>query len=56
MWSEYQRLVGPSFPLHEVERFSFYERAKKAFAVVATGETAMYGNIIIKKGVVEGED
>ena len=34
-----------------VERFAFYERAKKAYAVVMTGETAKYGNIILKKGV-----
>lgn len=34
-----------------IERFAFYERAKKAFAVVMTGETAKYGNIILKKGV-----
>jgi L-fucose mutarotase len=35
-----------------VERFAFYERARKAFAVVATSETALYANIILKKGVV----
>jgi L-fucose mutarotase len=34
-----------------VERFAFYERARKAFAVVMTGETAKYGNVILKKGV-----
>ncbi|MEM7736298.1 MAG: L-fucose mutarotase [Deinococcota bacterium] len=34
-----------------VERFAFYERAKTAFAVLMTGETAKYGNIILKKGV-----
>ena len=34
-----------------IERFDFYERAKSAFAVVVTGETAKYGNIILKKGV-----
>lgn len=34
-----------------VERHAFYERAQKAFAVVMTGETRKYGNIIIKKGV-----
>lgn len=34
-----------------VERFAFYERARKAFAVVMTGETAKYGNLILKKGV-----
>jgi L-fucose mutarotase len=35
-----------------VERFAFYERAKKAYAVIATSETALYANIIIKKGVI----
>ena len=35
-----------------IERFAFYERAKKSFAVVMTGETAKYGNIILKKGVI----
>lgn len=34
-----------------IERFAFYERAKKAFAVVVTGEKRKYGNIIVKKGV-----
>jgi len=34
-----------------IERFAFYERAKKAFAVVVTGESRIYGNIIVKKGV-----
>jgi len=34
-----------------VERFAFYDQAQKAFAVVMTGETAKYGNIILKKGV-----
>lgn len=38
-------------PIARVERFAFYERAKQAFAVVMTGETAKYGNIILKKGV-----
>lgn len=37
--------------IERVERFAFYERAKSAFAVVMTGETAKYGNIILKKGV-----
>lgn len=34
-----------------IERFAFYERARSAFAVVITGETGKYGNIILKKGV-----
>ncbi|MGJ8641844.1 MAG: L-fucose mutarotase [Luteolibacter sp.] len=40
-------------PVERVERFAFYERAKSAFAVVMTGETAKYGNIILRKGVTE---
>jgi len=35
-----------------IGRFAFYERTRKAFAVVVTGETAKYGNIILKKGVI----
>jgi L-fucose mutarotase len=38
-------------PIARIERFAFYERAKQAFAVVMTGETAKYGNIILIKGV-----
>lgn len=37
--------------VERVERFAFYEQAKKAYAVVMTGDTAKYGNIILKKGV-----
>ncbi|UCC50789.1 MAG: L-fucose mutarotase [Anaerolineaceae bacterium] len=38
-------------PIQRIERFAFYDRAKDAFAIVMTGETAKYGNIILKKGV-----
>jgi L-fucose mutarotase len=38
-------------PTERIERFAFYERARNAFAVVMTGETAKYGNILLKKGV-----
>lgn len=38
-------------PIQRLDRFAFYERARQAFAVVMTGETAKYGNIILKKGV-----
>lgn len=38
-------------PIARIERFAFYDRARKAFAVVMTGETVKYGNIILKKGV-----
>ena len=36
-----------------LERFEFYERAKKAYAIVVTGESAIYANVILKKGVVK---
>lgn len=39
-------------PVERMERFAFYDRAKEAFAVVMTGETSKYGNIILKKGVI----
>jgi L-fucose mutarotase len=38
-------------PIQRIDRFEFYDRAKEAFAVVMTGETAKYGNIILTKGV-----
>jgi L-fucose mutarotase len=38
-------------PIQRIERFAFYERAREAFGVVMTGETAKYGNVILKKGV-----
>jgi len=46
----------PGTPVVEhIERFTFYERAKQAFAVVMTGETVKYGNILLKKGVIPPE-
>lgn len=56
IWDVYDRIIrasGEKFDGFEnVERFAFYERAKNAYAVVATGESALYANIILKKGVV----
>lgn len=56
IWEEYRKVILKSKePLSDfefIERFAFYERAKKAFAVIATGESALYANIILKKGVV----
>ncbi|MCL2277691.1 MAG: L-fucose mutarotase [Treponema sp.] len=43
----------PKTPATErIERFTFYEKVKTAYAVVMTGETVKYGNIILKKGVI----
>jgi L-fucose mutarotase len=51
----YRQVIEKHYPqcpaTERVERFAFYEQAKKAFVVVITGETAKYGNIILKKGV-----
>lgn len=56
IWDEYKKIVesheSKANKIEFVERFAFYERAKKAYAVVATGEKALYANIILKKGVV----
>ena len=54
IWDEYAEIIKPytDEKLEQVERFEFYERAKKAYAVVMTGEKALYANIILKKGVV----
>lgn len=54
IWDEYAKIIKPytDEQMIEVERFEFYERAKKAYAVVMTGESALYANIILKKGVV----
>ena len=38
-------------PIQRIDRFAFYERARQAYCVVMTGETATYGNILLKKGV-----
>jgi L-fucose mutarotase len=50
-WHEVTKHWPNSYPIVKIERFAFYERARKAFAVVMTGETRTYANIILKKGV-----
>ncbi|WP_139992551.1 L-fucose mutarotase [Paenibacillus paridis] len=56
IWEQYRAIIeqrtGLSEPFEQVERFAFYERAKKAYAVIATGESALYANLILKKGVI----
>ena len=46
-------LPGKKIQLVRIERFAFYERAKKAFAVIATGEPLFYGNVILSKGSID---
>ena len=46
------KVTNPNVPpISRIDRYEFYERTKTAFAVVMTGETAKYGNILLKKGV-----
>ena len=55
IWREYRKTaqsLDGNFREGNLERFAFYERAKNAYAVVATGEDAVYANIILKKGVI----
>jgi L-fucose mutarotase len=43
---------GRPFPMGSIERFAFYELAKKAYCVIQTGERRFYGCFILKKGVI----
>ncbi len=56
IWDSYEKIAkagDAGFKGFEmIERFAFYERSRKAYAVIATGETSLYANIILKKGVV----
>ena len=49
--AKYRAALGYEGEIERMERYAFYDRAKAAYAVVITGETAKYGNIILKKGV-----
>jgi L-fucose mutarotase len=56
IYAEFRDIIArhesPPMRLAGLERFAFYERARAAYAIVATGETRLYGNILLKKGVV----
>lgn len=56
IWEQYRTIIGahePNAKIGTVERFAFYERARSAYAIIATGEGAIYANLILKKGVVK---
>lgn len=57
IWDEYKKIVAKhdergAEAFGEIERFSFYEEAKKCYAIIATGEGALYANLILQKGVI----
>ncbi|UWF58223.1 RbsD/FucU family protein [Brucella sp. 2716] len=47
-----EKAEGRKIPVEPIERFAFYDRARGAFAIIRTGEKRLYGNIILKKGVI----
>ncbi|PJJ28712.1 RbsD/FucU family protein [Lacrimispora celerecrescens] len=58
IWEDYKRIIMQKEELGEeatgyLERFDFYREAKKAYALIATGEKALYANIMLQKGVVK---
>lgn len=56
VWEEYKTIIkkheGKERNIEYIERFEFYNRAEKAYAIVATSDSALYANLILKKGVV----
>lgn len=58
IWDEYKEIVSRfdergQKAIGQTERFAFYEEAKTAYAIIATGESALYANIMLQKGVVK---
>ena len=57
IWDEYKSIIAKyddrgADTVVNIERFAFYEEAKKAYAIIATGESALYANVILQKGVI----
>lgn len=57
IWEDYKKIVSKydkrgAEAIGTIERFAFYEEAKKAYAIIATSENALYANIMLQKGVV----
>jgi L-fucose mutarotase len=57
IWEDYRKMIReanePFTEFEFIERFDFYNRAKQCYAIIATSEKALYGNIILKKGVIK---
>ena len=59
IWEDYRdalRTYAPDASVQTIDRFAYYERAKNAYCIVATGESAQYANILLKKGVIRQEE
>ncbi|MEG1887134.1 MAG: RbsD/FucU domain-containing protein [Oscillospiraceae bacterium] len=59
IWEEYYHILANNCyqkeKVENVERFAFYEAAKRAYAIIATSENALYANLILQKGVIKIE-
>lgn len=58
IWDEYKEIISKhdergEKAIGQTERFAFYDDAKTAYAIIATGESALYANIMLQKGVVK---
>lgn len=56
IWAKYKEIAlknDDNTKIGNIDRFEFYDRAKEAYAVIATGEEAVYANILLKKGVIK---
>lgn len=58
IWDEYKEIISKydergEKAIGQIERFAFYEETKTAYAIIATGESALYANIMLQKGVVK---
>ena len=57
IWEDYKKIVAAADArgadaIGTIERFAFYEEAKTAYAIIATGESALYANVMLQKGVI----
>ena len=57
IWDTYKEIISKyddrgADVVGNIERFKFYEEAKEAYAIIATGESALYANVMLQKGVV----
>jgi L-fucose mutarotase len=57
IWEEYKKIIAKhdergAASVGEIDRFDFYEEVKKCYAIISTGESAIYANLILQKGVI----
>lgn len=58
IWDEYKQIISKydergADTVGNIERFDFYEEARKCYAIIATGESALYANVMLQEGVIQ---